>query len=75
MEASESNYSVLGRKFPKSEFVFFCQVLLIYIVVGFSVYNLTWNKQDDNKLWVALMSSSLGYLLPSPTLKKSKPLA
>jgi hypothetical protein len=58
-----------SRKMPKSEFVFFVQVLLIYIVVITSIVNLTLNK-NEGKLWTALLSSSLGYLLPNPSLKK-----
>lgn len=58
-----------GKKMPKSEFVFFVQVLLIYIVVITSIVNLTING-DEGKLWTALLSSSLGYLLPNPSLKK-----
>jgi hypothetical protein len=58
----------LGR-YPKSEIVFFVQVFLIYIVVITSIVNLTLNK-DEGKLWTALLSSSLGYILPNPSLKK-----
>ncbi len=62
-----------GRKMPKSEFVFFVQVVLIYIVVITSIVNLTING-DDGKLWTALLSSSLGYLLPNPSLRKRPPI-
>ncbi len=58
-----------GRKMPKSELMFFVQVLLIYIVVITSIINLTING-NDGKLWTALLSSSLGYLLPNPSLRK-----
>ena len=58
-----------GKKLPKSELMFFVQVLLIYIVVITSIVNLTINGQDG-KLWTALLSSSLGYLLPNPSLRK-----
>jgi heme/copper-type cytochrome/quinol oxidase subunit 3 len=58
--------------YPKSEVVFFVQVVLIYIVVITSIVNLTLNR-DEGKLWTALLSSSLGYLLPNPSLKKGPP--
>jgi len=58
-----------GKKMPKSELMFFVQVLLIYIVVLTSIVNLTINA-DNGKLWTALLSSSLGYLLPNPSLRK-----
>ena len=56
--------------YPKSEVVYFVQVVLIYIVVATSIVNLTMNK-GDGKLWTALLSSCLGYILPNPSLKKS----
>ena len=65
------NWHMFGRKLPKSEIVFFMQVFLIYIVVITSIVNLTINK-DEGKLWTALLSSSLGYLLPNPNLKRSE---
>ena len=59
-----------GKKMPKSELMFFVQVFLIYIVVITSIVNLTIND-ENGKLWTALLSSSLGYLLPNPSLRKS----
>lgn len=56
-----------GQKFPKSEIVFFVQVILVYIVVITSIVNLTLGSQD-NKLWISLLSSSIGYLLPNPKI-------
>lgn len=67
--SSNQTWHVFGHKWPKSEIVFFMQVILIYIVVITSIVNLTLNK-DEGKLWTALLSSSLGYILPNPTLKK-----
>ena len=66
---TSSEWKVFGHSMPKSEIVFFVQVILIYIVVITSIVNLTINK-DEGKLWTALLSSSLGYILPNPTLKK-----
>ena len=69
--SSRVRWHMFGHKFPKEEVVFFMQVVLIYIVVVTSIVNLTLNK-DEGKLWTALLSSSLGYLLPNPTLKKKE---
>ena len=38
--------------------------------IGISIYNLTAGHGDSN-LWTALLSSSLGYLLPNPTLRRN----
>ena len=57
-----------GSCVPKSESVYFCQVFLILCVVLVSIYDLT-NQQGDQQLWVALLSSCMGYLLPNPSIK------
>ena len=52
--------------------LFSARVLVIYIVVSMSLYNLT--KSNNNKeLWISLLSSSVGYLLPSFFLSKHVP--
>jgi len=65
-------WNIFGTKFPKSQFIFFAQTILIYIVVSVSLYNLTNVNADKNneKLWIAMLSSSVGYLLPNPTFSK-----
>jgi hypothetical protein len=67
-----SRWHVFGKTLPRSEIVFFVQVILVYIVVIVSIVNLTIGSADD-KLWIALLSSSIGYILPSPNLKLNKP--
>jgi len=66
-----TQWPILGRKLPKSQIVFLVQVVLIYIVVIVSIVNLSLNK-DEGKLWTALLSSALGYILPSPSLKQQQ---
>ena len=61
----------LGRSVSKSEVVFCTQVILLYIVVLTCIVNLSIQNGDSN-LWTVLLSSSLGYILPNPTLKKKK---
>lgn len=43
-------------------------MLIIFIVVSMSIYNLTYQKGDTN-MWTALLSSSIGYVLPNPKIK------
>jgi hypothetical protein len=57
-----------GKKTPRSEVVILCQVLILYTVIIVSIYNLT-VESENSTLWTALLSSCLGYLLPSPTIK------
>jgi hypothetical protein len=68
---STSKWNVFGKVVPRSEIVFMVQVLLVYIVVIVSIVNLTIGGADV-KLWITLLSSSIGYILPSPTLKLNK---
>ena len=74
MEPSETHsdhqqWQFCGQGVPKSEIVFFCQIIILYTVILTSIYNLT-KGHSDFQLWTALLSSSLGYLLPHPTIKK-----
>ena len=65
-----SRRHIFGTDCPKSEIVFLCQVFVLYTVIVVSIYNLTFGGTDSN-LWTALLNSSLGYLLPNPSLKKN----
>lgn len=64
------NWSLFGRRVPKREIVFFCQVILIYIVVITCIINLTIGTDNKSQLWTALLSACLGYLLPNPSLNE-----
>ena len=67
--STSQQWHICGQGVPKSEIVFFCQVVILYTVILTSIYNLTKENSNTN-LWTALLSSSLGYLLPHPTIKK-----
>ena len=63
-------WHLFGTVCPKEEIVFLCQVLVLFMVILISSYNLTTGHENYN-LWTALLSSSLGYLLPNPTLRRN----
>ncbi len=70
IESQENKgWKVCGSDVPRSEIVFFSQVIIIYVVVCLCLFNLTTNRGDSN-LWSALLSGCLGYLLPNPTIKR-----
>ena len=70
VESQESKrWKVCGNDVPRSEIVFFSQVIIIYVVVCLCLFNLTINRGESN-LWSALLSGCLGYLLPNPTIKR-----
>lgn len=62
-------WNVFGYSIPKQEVVFFSQIIALYIVIIISLINLTINNGENN-LWLSLLSASIGYMLPNPSLKK-----
>ena len=65
-----------GKLRPPPGIVFICQMVVIYVVIGVSLFNLTrGDDPHDAKLWIVLLSSCLGYMLPNPKLDApSQPL-
>lgn len=66
-ERSSKLWDLFGATLPQSEIVFMCQMVLLYVVTITALINLSRGVEPSN-LWVALLSSCLGYVLPSPTL-------
>ena len=64
-----SRWRMCGYNFPRGEVVFLTQMLLIYAVVITALINLSVGA-EHNTLWVALLSSCLGYVMPCPKIKK-----
>lgn len=60
-------WNIFGQNYPRSEIVFFSQILIILVVISVSAYNLSVGAKDKT-LWTALLSSCLGYVLPNPTI-------
>ena len=63
-----SKWHIFGYKTPKREVVYFSQTIMIYIVVMFCLIMLALER-GTRELWVALLGSCLGYLLPHPSLE------
>ena len=67
-------WDVFGKSVPRSEIVFVCQLIIIYVVIGVSLFSLTRGIDSaDKQLWIALLSSCLGYLLPNPRIDPPQP--
>ena len=68
-DSAMTPWKCCGAEYPRREIVFFAQVAAIYAVLVASVYNLTVGvERSDRELWIALLSSALGYMLPNPAL-------
>lgn len=70
-DSSSGNWTIFGDVVPKNEVIFICQVVILYIVIVTCIINLSM-KNGDSNLWVALLSSSLGIMLPQPSLSQSQ---
>ena len=68
--SNSKRWVLCGNPCPKFEIVFFCQAVVLYIVIVVSIYNLTKDNGKSN-LWTALLSSSLGHLVPNPSVTLS----
>ena len=64
-------WCLMGRELPRSEIIFFSQMVIILIVVISSIYNLS-TGHKDRMLWVTLLSSTVGYCLPNPSLERRR---
>ncbi len=62
-------WTFFGWKISKELTVFLFQVGLVYIVVAAALFNLCGTSCVDKELWIALLGSAVGYLMPNPSLK------
>lgn len=62
-------WNIFGYAIPKQEVMFFSQIFALYIVIIIGLINITLQNENSN-LWLSLLSGSIGYLLPNPSLKK-----
>ena len=65
------NYNCCGNRVPKNQFTYTSQIIVIYAIIATSIVHLSIQSQD-REMWLVLLSSSLGYILPSPGLKFTK---
>lgn len=54
-------WCICENKYPKTE-------LVLYTVILVSIYNQA-EGNDNSNVWTALLSSSLGYMLPNSSMK------
>ena len=59
------NRSVFSKKLPRAEITYFSQIFLIFFIVLASVVNLSLGTAHQ-ELWLTLLSSAVGVLLPAP---------
>ena len=69
IRSNGEKWHLLGIRVPQAEIVYFCQMIIVYVVIITSVINLSL-QNGSSELWISLLSSCIGYALPSPKLKK-----
>jgi hypothetical protein len=69
--SNQSEWYVINRRFPRSQITFLCQILIVAIIVVSALINLSL-ENGDKTLWSTLLASSLGYVLPNPSIKSRK---
>lgn len=70
----EKSWRICGEAVPSEEVVFFTQTIILYVVIAVCLVNLSIGSENES-VFIGLLSSSLGYMLPNPTLGKSIPTA
>jgi hypothetical protein len=68
-ELSSVSTNISVKSWP-SITVYITQVIIVYIVILCALLNLTFYPTVRQELWITLLSSSIGYLLPSPYIKR-----
>ena len=59
------------EKIKRNHYIqFIFQIIVLYIIIIAAIINLSLSTKDQ-QLWIALLSSSIGYLLPNPKLINS----
>ena len=63
-----NNHRFSKLKKTRNLIVFLVQIVLLYVVIITSIINLIYGS-TCKPIWIWLLSSSLGYIMPSPKLK------
>lgn len=59
------------QAFPRKEYVFFSQMVILFIVIVAAIINISISN-GKQEVWLILLSTGVGALLPNPKLGKGK---
>lgn len=71
LTSEREEWNIFGYHIPKLEVVYISQIIGIYLVIITCLLNLS-IQNSKTELWSSLLSASIGYLLPNPSLKRDK---
>jgi hypothetical protein len=70
---SSVNCLVSAQRIPKNRVTYLAQIVAIYLIIIVAAVNLSILPDGpNNELWIALLASAVGCVLPAPGLKYSK---
>ena len=72
VSVEKKEFSCCGNRVPKNQITYVSQIIVIYAIIATAIVHLS-IQSPNRELWLILLSSSLGYILPSPGLKFLKP--
>lgn len=63
-------WKICNLTIPRSEVVFFTQVIVVFIILTVSLTKLFLNHSncEEQTIWISLLSAAVGYILPNPKL-------
>lgn len=65
------HWNLCGERLPRAEIIFFAQLLVSITLIIASIVMLSIHDNNRN-FWMVILSSIVGYIMPSPSLPKSK---
>ena len=63
------SWKLFGRTCNRSLVVFLCQFFVIVLILACAIVRIILSSTcEETTVWVAILSSTVGYILPSPNL-------
>ena len=70
-ETASVQFAEARDRIVKNRYAFFAQIIVVYMIIITSLVQISL-RSLDKELWLMVLSSSIGYILPSPGLKFRK---
>ena len=70
-DSASLQFTECRGKIVKNRFTFIAEIIVVYIIIITLLVQISL-RSPDKELWLILLSSSIGYILPSPGLKFRK---
>lgn len=68
---AETLWNFFGRKVPKNEAMYLCQVAVLCFIIVSCVVNLSLDHRSK-EMWASVLSWAVGTILPSPSYDRTK---